>query len=154
MFIARPIPVGVNEPLVTDRQPIYRAFGGDDIQIRVRLEIPGTVTPVTPDNSILTFVLAAQRFAPVECALWVGRWHAGISEVDHVNHPGLVDIKIPREVSGTLRRGSYLYGMTVTDKLGEHRATVLEGTILLEYGPVSPTHDIPYKDPDVACGEE
>jgi hypothetical protein len=154
MFPCRPnTPVGVNEPLVTDRQPIWRVFGGDDIVLRARVQLSPTNEPVTPDNSILSFVLANQRFAPTECAIWTGKWHNGISEVDHINHPGLVEIRVPREVSAALRRGGYLYGLTVTNKLGENRSTVLEGSILIEYAATSPTHDIPYKDPTIACEE-
>jgi hypothetical protein len=146
MFPVRPQPIGVNAPLLTDRQPVQRVYAGDAITLRVRVMLPYEPgTPATPDNSILLFVLSNQRFAGVADRIWEGRWHEGISEVDH---PGLLEIKIPQAISADLRRGSLIYSLVVTNRLGEYRTTLMEGTLLVEYAPTSPIHDVPYRDDD------
>lgn len=147
---ARPKPIGVNEPLETDRQPIWRIYNGDDIVLRLRVQVPGTAIPVDPDNSILVFVLSYQRFTPQVDKIWEGRWRAGIQEVDHADHPGLIEVRVPPDISADLRRGSLLYSLVATNKLGEHRSTVVEGVILVEYAPTTPIHDIPYKPEETA----
>ena len=148
MFPVRPKPIGVNEPLAIDRQPILRVYNGDEIVWRVRVQNPVTQTPANPDNTILRFVLSNQRFTPATDAIWEGLWRGGIQEVDHAEHPGLVEIRVPPSISSELRRGSYIGSLLVTNKLGEARTTLIEVTLLVEYAPTSPTHDIPYKDYD------
>lgn len=144
MFIQRPDPVGVNKPLITDRHPIWQAYGGDDLTLRVSVTVPWDKAPATPDNCELSFTLSDQRFTPVEDAIWRGNWANGITEVDRTERPGLLDITIPPAISAALRRGSYIYGLRVSDKDDYKKYTLLMGTLLIEYAPESPTHNIPY----------
>ena len=133
-----PDPIGVNPPTDGDRRPIYNAYVGDEITLRTQVVL-GDGTPATPENSILAFILTDQRFEP--CEIWAGSWRNGAELLDS----GLVEVKIPREVSETLRRGSFLFGMTVEDLHGNARRTVMAGSLLVEYAPTAPHHDIPYK---------
>jgi hypothetical protein len=146
MYI-KPLPIGTNPPVVEDRMPLWRVISGDDdtLTTRVYWSAEG-VTPATPGNSVLRFVLAEDRFMK-EPYFWEGVWHAGIEEVDSINHPGLVRIKIPGRVLDTLRRGAYTFALTVSTRHGTDTRTTMRGDLLMEYEPTSPQHSIPYKDP-------
>jgi hypothetical protein len=143
MFI--PIkPGGVNAPRPEDRIPLWQVINGDDWTLTTRLTLPpANTTPVTPDNSRITFMIAQDRFSNVP--IWTGIWLDGILEVDRLNHPGLVTIRVPDAITSTLRRGSYAFSITVSDSFGRHKFTVLAGTLQVEYEPTSPTHNIPYR---------
>jgi len=135
-----PEPVGVTPPDDADRRNIYKLTGGDACVLHTSVTLMDG-TPVTPDNARLHFALADQRFS--EDNEWDGYWHDGIEEG---NAPGRIVITIPEAVTATLRRGSFLFSLVVTDALGVDRHTALTGSILVEYEPTSPTHNIPYKD--------
>jgi len=101
---------------------------------------------VTSDNSRLTFNLAENRFSFVP--IWAGTWLDGIEEVDRANHPGLVKVRIPDSIGDTLRRGAYSFSLEVSDEFGKESVVPVIGTLLVEYEPTSPQHDIPYRTQD------
>ena len=136
----KPIPTGVNPPLEMDRMPVSQVVNGDTLTLRTRATIEGK--GVSPENSKLTFKLINQKFD--KCAVWTGTWDSGICKLDDA---GLIEIKIPDSISAKLRRGDFIYSLLVTDMLGNYRRTVMEGSLLVDYDPTSPLHDIPYKDP-------
>jgi len=140
-FYADPNPIGVNPPSDHDRQPILKVIGGDTVVIETIVQRADGV-PATVDNSILTFALRDQKFSSEP--IWEARWYSGIMPVGGVT-PGRVQIKIPADITDTLRRGSFVYSLRVSDKLGNDVQTVLTGSLLVEYAPTSPTHNIPYK---------
>jgi len=142
MYI-KPEPIGTTPALDEDRMHIWRAVNGDELWLTTRVVLP-TGIAVSPDNSKLEFVLAETRFHFT--ALWTGGWRDGIEEVDPEDHPGLVKIKIPNEVGDTLRRGAYFFSMSVSNRFGKDTYTPIIGSLLIEYEPSSPEHDIPYKD--------
>jgi hypothetical protein len=133
-----PAPIGVTQPRESDRRPIYKVIAGDDIRIQTKAYLHDG-TPATPDNSIAKFTLQDQRFDT--SAVWVGYWRDGIELCDD----GIIEIRVPQSVSDILRRGSFLYSMVLSDLLGSRRRTVLTGSLLVEYEPTSPHHNIPYK---------
>ena len=118
---------------------VIKAYNGDSISIKARCTIKEL--PVNYDNSLLTFVLLDQRFSLAE--LWRGTWRDGIENVE--GHLGLIQIDIPARISSALRRGSYIFALKVSDKLGETVYTAFEGTLEIEYAPTSDIHDIPYQ---------
>ena len=137
-------PIGVNDLDDRDRIPLWKVTSGDDWRLTTKLIVPGTAgTPATPENSRVTFTLEEDRFSPTP--LWSGGWLTGITPVDQRYHPGLVVIRIPTSITTALRRGAYVFSLTVADNFGRHTNTVLVGTIQVEYEPTSPTHDIPYR---------
>jgi len=144
MFI-KPRPIGTNPPDDEDRQAIWRVTSGDMLQLTTRVTLV-TGDPVTPENSKLRFVLSQNRFTWEP--FWEGEWMNGIEEVDRQNHPGLVTIRVPDSVGDTLRRGAYAFSMTVSNRYGKDTWTPLIGTMLVEYEPSSPQHDVPYRDND------
>lgn len=149
MYTHRPIPPGVNQPLDSDRRPIWKVYAGDDMRMRMRIFLPWEPqTGASPENCNLSFALVDTRFTPADLRTWEGAWYVGISEVDPENHPGLVEFIIPKEISRQLRRGSFLYSVAIENKLGEWCSTIAEGTLLVEYSPTGPIHDIPYHDQD------
>ena len=141
MYI-KPQPIGVTPPASEDAMPLWRATSGDKLVLRSKVYLLDG-TPVQVSNSILTFVLAGTRFDHE--ALWTGKWLEGISEVDPVNHPGLIEVFIPADVGNHLRRGVYNFSMTVTGLLKQNPLVTLKGSLLIEYEPSSPEHNIPYK---------
>jgi len=139
----KPLPIGTNPPLDEDRMPIWRAYGGDDLQLTTRIA-KRDGTPAQPSNSRVKFELAETRFS--RTPLWTAEWNDGIEEVDPQDHPGLVRVQIPQSIENTLRRGGYSFSMTVSDLFGRETTTVMIGNLLIEYEPTSPQHDIPYRD--------
>lgn len=139
------IPEG-NFPLMPrDRTFIIQAINGDKIVLRCRIYLRDG-RPVDYDNSILTFTIRDHRFAP--SILWIGTWRDGIERVAS-DHPGLIMVTLPDTISSSLRRGSYIFSLRVTDKLGKNSFTTLEGMLQIEYAPTSDTHDIPYRSDTV-----
>jgi len=141
MFIA---PIGSNPPSDEDRQPIYQAINGELLTISTRLTLKDGTTPVTPANSRLTFALAETQFC--EEPIWEGSWEDGITEVDNVNHPGLVIVTIPEDIGNSLRRGGYYFAISVRDMFGRNECVPVRGAINIEYATTSATHSIAYKD--------
>ena len=132
--------MGVNPP--PERQVVTRLYAGDSLVLRWRAFcLDGQ--PATPDNSILSFALKDQRFS--EETIWTGGWFDGIMPVGN-NRDGVVEITVPDEVTATLRRGSYMYSLLAADKVGGHRKTQMDGSVLVEYAATSPHTSIPYKD--------
>jgi len=135
-------PIGTNPPIDEDRKPIWRAIGGDALYLTTTVTLRDG-TKAIPENSILEFKLADTRFSTT--FLWTGGWRNGI-EIVNPMHPGLVQIHIPDSVSNVLRRGSYSFSLLASDRFGNDEYTAMIGTLIIEYEPTSPQHDIPYKD--------
>lgn len=137
-------PIGVNPPDNEKKQPVWKVTSGDEWFITTRVYLPVEfVIPATPTNSRVTFKLAQDRFS--DKPIWTGVWGDTIEEVNPQEHPGLIIIRIPDEISSRLRRGSYAFSLTVSDVFGRRTTTVLSGSLLVEYEPTSPNHDIPYR---------
>jgi len=147
MYI-KPRPVGTNPPLETDRQPIWRATSGEDLSFTTRVHLKQGA-PVDTQNSRLIFKLAENRFH--FDAIWQGEWNDGIEEVDRQNHPGLIKVRVPDDIGDQLRRGAYSFSLEVSDQFGRETVVPVVGTLLVEYEPTSPQHDIPYRTQE---GEE
>lgn len=131
-------PVGVNPP--APKKDIIRVSGGDTIVLSDAVfDMFGR--PVSMDKHILSFVLKDQKFS--DESVWTGGWMDGITEG---NRPGMVVVKIPNTVSESLRRGSYVYSLLVSDRLLDNRVTRMRGSLLVEYEATSPHTSIPYKD--------
>lgn len=144
MYI-NPDPGGVQSPSEEDRMPIWHVTNGDDLMLTTTVVLPWAPgTPATPLNSRVRFVLAEDRFDTRQ--LWIGEWNSGITAVE--GRPGLVRIKIDDAVSSSLRRGSYVFSMQITDVFGKHRTTFMRGSMLMEYEPNSDIHDVPYRLPN------
>jgi len=131
-------PVGTNPPKPI--KTITKVTAGDTIVLRdTVLDFEGK--PVSEERNILSFALKDQRFS--DETIWTGGWRDGIMPVE--GRPGMVTVKIPDEVSASLRRGSYMHSLLVTDRLGGSRKTRMIGNLLVEYEATSPHSDIPYK---------
>jgi hypothetical protein len=143
-----PVPPGANLPLEADRIPLMKVFNGDTWTVDATLVNPVTRMPATPDDTVVKFVLAENRFAK---ALWTGAWHDGVEPSGVVS--GLVHVKIPKEVSSSLRRGVYAFSIQIADDLGVRTETQARGNIQVEYEPTSDVHDIPYRTDESREGE-
>ena len=134
------IPPGCNPPRPNDRMPVAQVISGDTWEIQARL-FAADGGPASPDNSHVEFVLAENQFSP---PIWTGSWYTGI--VPYENRAGFVRVVIPRDVTKTLRRGSYQFSLRVSDRLRQTYNTQLAGNFLVEYAPTSDQHSIPYRD--------
>ena len=124
------------------KKPIVQAYVGDTVTLASTVALQDG-TPITADNSIVTFYLKDERFLTE--LIWEADWHTGnIELINEATAPGLIKITIPSDITSQLRRGSYIFSMAVTDTLGRNRYTPVIGTILMEYAPTSPHQDIPY----------
>ena len=132
-------PIGCTPLSDDDRQPIVQVVSGDQWDITCRIVLQPD-TACTPKNSRLDFVLSETRFS--RSPYWRGGWNQGIEPLDD---RGLVRVRIPRDISDQLRRGSYSFSLSAQDLLGQNRNTTLIGTLLVEYQPGSPNHSIPYR---------
>ncbi len=125
----------------TKPKNIYCFYQGDHISFTTVAMFQGE--PATVDNSQITFYFQDDRFFEQTDALFVGTWGDGI---EAVNSMGGIEVSIPDELSATLRRGAFLYSLSVTDNLGDNnRLTFEEGSIHIEYAANAPLPDIPYK---------
>lgn len=147
-------PPGCNPLSDEDRMPVVKVVSGDTWTISAEL-FAANGGPAAPDNSHVEFVLAENQFSP---PIWTGEWLSGV--LPDENRPGLVHVNIPRDVTKTLRRGSYMFSMRVSDRMRYSFSTQLEGYFLVEYMPTSDQHSIPYRDgtserfPSGASGDE
>ena len=132
------LPRGVNVPDSPGSPNIHQFVVGDTMAWRERLFVGNT--PVTPSAFEIGFALVSQRFSPdvVFSAGW------GNELAHKAEDPGLVEVELPKEISDSLRRGSYMYAITATNLDTEVVATVKSGYLLVEYKPTSPHKDIPY----------
>ena len=154
--LTNPPPLGVNTPAAGSMpdnvsvapQPlptqfVWKVLSGDQSTLTARLTLRDGVTPATPDNSLVVFTLAETQFS---CrAIWVGGWDNGVVATPT---SGLVTITIPARTMDRLRRGSYMFTIRVTDRLGTNSYTAINGSMLLEYTVGGPQHDIPYVHPN------
>lgn len=144
------LPEGVNIPGgsgigTSPAQPakpiIWQVLSGNSNTLTARVNLIDVVTPATPANSILAFNLAENQFQPTP--LWIGTWQSGITEVTPGS--GVVKVNLPSAIVDCLRRGSYMFNLRVTDKLGNDAHIPVSGSILVEYTVGGPQHDIPYR---------
>lgn len=142
MKINKPMPAGQMPLDDGDRKPIFRFVSGDTWKISVNLYNPADSSePATPDNTVAVVTVSETQF---DKPLWTGEWYNGIMPDDR--RPGLCYIAIPPDVTDSLRRGSYMFSVKVSDKLCSVEATEADGSFLVEYKPTSENHSIPYKD--------
>ena len=135
-------PPGVVPVLDEDRQSVIKVISGDTWTVNVNLFNPrNPVEPATPDNTLIRVVLSETQF---EDPIWVGSWYAGV--YPDLVRKDLCQIRIPREVTKNLRRGSYLFSLRASDLLMTSYTTEVQGSFLVEYTPSSDQHSIPYKD--------
>lgn len=132
-------PIGVTPLSDEDRMPLWKVTSGDEWKLTTQLQLPDG-TPCTPQNSRVTFAISETRFS--SCPYWRGAWLAGIMPL---NRAGLVEIKIPQDISNELRRGVYSFSVLVQDVFLRKGQTQLTGSIQVEYEPTSPNHNIPYR---------
>lgn len=123
-----------------DRKPIMRVVSGDTWVVSAQF-VAANGAPACPKNSLVEFVLAENQFSP---PIWTGSWLDGIYPDRH--RPGLAHINLPRSITKTLRRGSYMFSARVSDRLRHSFRTQLVGNFLVEYMPTSDQHSIPYRD--------
>ena len=141
MFVDNKIgPPGCNPLRDEDRKPILKVVSGDSWIVDADL-VAADGGPASPENSYVEFVLAENQFSP---PIWTGEWFSGILPDEH--RRGLVHVCIPREITKTLRRGSYMFSMRVGDRMRFAFSTQLAGNFLVEYMPTSDQHSIPYRD--------
>lgn len=141
MFIDNKVgPPGCNPLRNEDRMPVLKVISGDTWVVDAGL-VAADGGPASPKNSRVEFVLAENQFSPPICTL---EWMSGI--VPDKNIPGLVHVRIPRDVTKTLRRGSYMFSIRVSDPMRFVYNTQLKGNFLVEYMPTSDQHSIPYRD--------
>jgi hypothetical protein len=136
-------PLGSNVPDNKDRRPILKIYAGDSVSLDFRVVCPWDMEAPTPDNSIVVFALTDQRFD--DNTIWEGTWDSGIT-TPFDDHNDLLLVTIPELVTAVLRRGSFTYALRISDKLGNHTRTLFEGSLLVEYAPGGPIHDIPYNN--------
>lgn len=142
MPYVKPInPPGVNPALNEDRMPVLKVVNGDTWTVDAQLYNPSDMRPATCETCGVEFVLSENRF--VKEPYWRGTWYDGVLPDDVV--PGLVHVKVPKHVTGELRRGSYQFSLRVTDYLDDVTATELVGYFQVEYEPTSDIHNIPYR---------
>lgn len=125
-----------------DRKPIIKVIGGDSWHVSFNLYNPAKPwEPALPDNTTVEVKLAETQF---DDALWSGEWYEGVMPDER--RKGLCHINVPREITESLRRGSYMFSVRVTDILKTKVVTEAEGSFLVEYKVTSDQHSIPYKD--------
>ena len=132
---------GVQSQIGVNRKQIVRVISGDTWQVSVNLYDPtDRRLPASPETTFVEVVLAETQF---DKPLWKGGWYEGVTTDAR---PGLFHINIPREVTSSLRRGSYMFAVRVYDMLKTTYGTEAEGSFLVEYKTTSENHSIPYKD--------
>lgn len=134
------VPPGCNLLNDEDRMPVLRVVSGDTWTVDAEL-VSADGGPASPDNSHVEFVLAENQFSP---PIWTGEWVNGV--LPDANRPGLVHVRIPMGITKSLRRGSYMFSMRVSDRLRSAYNTQLAGYFLVEYMPTSDHRSIPYRD--------
>lgn len=142
MPYVKPIkPVGVNPALKEDRMPVIKVVNGDTWVLDADIWNPVTFEPGNPENVKVEFALTENRF--IKDAFWTGKWYDGVLPDEDV--PGLVHIRVPANISASLRRGVYAFSLRVTDLLDTVVDTQLKGHFDVEYEPTSDIHNIPYR---------
>ena len=141
MFIKNKIsPPGCNPLNNEDRMPVMKVVSGDTWVVSAAFTAED-FGPASPKNSVVEFVLSENQFSP---PIWTGGWFDGI--IPDMFRPGLAHINIPRKITKTLRRGSYMFSARVGDRSRYSFSTQLVGHFLVEYMPTSEQHSIPYRD--------
>lgn len=141
MFVRGPdCPPGVNRMDGKLRMPVLRVVSGDTWTVDANVSFADG-TPADPSNSEVEFVVSENQFSP---PLWSGKWFSGV--IPDLDRTGIAHVEMPRDVTKAFRRGSYMFSMRLSDRLGHSYRTVLSGNFLVEYMPTSDQHSIPYRD--------
>lgn len=125
-----------------NRRPIIKVIGGDTWRVSLNLynpAMPGVAA--TPDNTFVTVKLAETQF---DAPLWSGEWYNGV--MPDSSRKDLCYLVVPKSITQSLRRGSYMFSVRVSDILKTQTVTEAEGSFLVEYKVTSEQHSIPYKD--------
>ena len=141
MFVDNKVgPPGCNPLRNEDRMPVLKVISGDSWVVDAEL-VAADCGPASPKNSHVEFVLSENQFSP---PIFVGAWFNGV--IPDSNIAGLVHVVLPRDLTKTIRRGSYMFSMRVADKMKYSFNTQLVGNFLVEYMPTSDQRSIPYRD--------
>lgn len=142
MFVKNklPSPPGCNPLNDEDRMPVLRVVSGDTWTVDADLVAPDG-GPASPNNCHVDFVLSENQFSP---PMWKGEWFSGV--LPDRFRPGLVHVTIPHDFTKTIRRGSYMFSLRVSDRMRYSYDTQLAGNFLVEYMPTSDHGSIPYRD--------
>lgn len=133
-------PPGCNPLRYEDRINVIRVISGDTWTIDANL-CSADGGHASPKNSHVEFALSENQFSP---PIWTGEWMDGI--VPDENVPGLAHVKIPIGITKSIRRGSYMFSIRVSDLMRSSYDTQLRGNFLVEYAPTSEHGSIPYRD--------
>lgn len=130
-------PMGISPKRGENIKNVKYAYQGDTIRL---YSCPPLINgePATDENSRINFKLVDDRFC--RTPLFEAEWNDNLNATDQ----GL-EIVIPKTVTCNLRRGTFLYALTISDTLGDNCLTYEEGSILIEYGANAPNPDIPYR---------
>ena len=119
---------------------------GDTLVVSTNVTLPGTHLPAGPENSIVVFAIAEDRFATPLCEC---EWGKGIEE--DPKRKGLIHITVPDTISSQLRRGEYVFSVRVSDALMAKTETQMEGCLQVDYDATSAHHSVPYEDGTAKC---
>ena len=136
-------PLGIAVKTGNVYKNVHNVFQGDLLEIDTVAFLRDGTTPATPENSIITFTIVDDRFRITH--LSTGVWGDGAEQLNDI---GGVRLTVPETLTGTMRRGGFMYTVTITDILGTGRQTIEEGTIQVEYGADAPLPDVPYRTDD------
>lgn len=134
------VPPGCNPLKGNVGTPVVRVVSGDTWTVDADI-VSADGGPASPGNSNVEFVLAENQFSP---PIWTGVWVNGV--LPDPNRPGLAHVRIPIDITKSLRRGSYMFSMRVSDRMRSSYSTQLAGYFLVEYMPTSDHRSIPYRD--------
>lgn len=137
-------PYGVNPQSGDIKKNVHEFYQGDSIILKIAAKVSNE-DPVTEENADATFTLVDKRFSidPI----WTGTWGDGITLLKD----GVVEVRVPDRISKDLRRGSFLYSLTLLEKPIKISTLVEEGTLLIEFGADAPNIDLAYKNTNSEC---
>ena len=130
-------PYGVNPRPGPVQNSMFPAWQGDTVHLPFDVMLPDGGM-ATADNCLLEFMLKDRRF--YHHPLWKGELNNGIV----FTRPGAVMVHIPERVTAHLRRGSYLYSLTVWTRIRDQRRLLKEGSISVEYSAGAPNPSVYY----------
>jgi hypothetical protein len=119
---------------------VRRYNQGESVQFDVPVVLANNM-PATADNCTALLTLRSPQCSGI---VWQADLYDGLTAVS----PGTIRVIVPQRIADTLRRGSFIYALTVTDKRSKLRRVYEEGTLLIEYVTTSPNPDLGYKPMD------
>lgn len=132
-------PYGVSPQFGSVQRDVHNAWQGDTVKLPFDVSMPDG-TEATRDNCVITFTLKDKRF--FHDALWTGSLEDGIE----FTRPGAVMVHIPERITALLRRGAYLYSLSIQTKMLDERKLLAEGTLQIEYPADAPNPSVFYND--------